>query len=109
MTLENKMAGRFDDYITIMAQGTTVTTGAASANTTIPSAADGNKPRYIRVAATTESYIKLGVAGVAATTNDIMVQPADAVILHVPNNVTNIAYIQGTAAGKVNITPLEQI
>lgn len=103
------MAGRFDDYITILAVGKTVTTGAASANTTLPLAADGNYPRYIRVAATTESYIKLGIAGVAATSNDIMVQPADAVILQVPNNVTSIGYIQGTSTGKVNITALEQI
>lgn len=103
------MSNRFDDFITVSATGTTVTTGAASASATIPNAADGNKPRYIRVAATVESYVKLGAAGVTATNQDIMVQPADAVVLHVPLGVTNIAYIQGTSTGKVNITPLENI
>lgn len=103
------MSNRFDDFITITTVGTTVTTGAASANAAIPNASDGNKPRYIRVAATIESYVKLGITGVTATSNDIMVQPADAVILHVPIGVTHIGYIQGASAGRVNVTPLENV
>lgn len=98
-----------DDFITVMATGVSAVTGAASASSTIPSASDGNKPRYIRVAARNECYVKLGVAGVAATANDILVQPADSVVLHVPAGVTTIAYIQGTAAGLVNIVPLENL
>lgn len=98
-----------DDYITVTATGVTAATGAASASSTIPSASDGNKPRYIRVASRNECYVKLGVAGVTATSNDILVQPADSVILHVPTGVTTIAYIQGTAAGVVNIVPLENL
>lgn len=90
-----------------LATGVTVTTGAASAQQTLPPGSAGVIPRFIRVSATTESYIKLGVAGVAATTNDFMVQPADAAILAVPNGITTLAYIQGTAVGKVNIAPVE--
>jgi|SRR5882672_1678373 len=92
--------------ITVFATGFTATTGAASARTAIPVDSAGNLPRYIRVAAINESYVKLGTSAVVATTNDILVQPADSLWLAV-NNATNIAYIQGTAAGKVNVVPLE--
>jgi hypothetical protein len=98
-----------DDFITVTAAGITVTTGAASASVNIPVASDGNVPRYVRVAATTESYIKMASNTPTATTNDILVQPADAVILAVPAGVTKLAYIQGTSTGKVNIVPLENI
>ena len=94
------------DALQIVASGTTVMTGAASARVTIPNCGNGTAPKYIRVAATTESYVRIGDSSVAATTNDVMVQPADAVILAV-SRATNIAYIQGTSVGKVNIVPVE--
>ncbi len=94
-------------FCTITTVGVSAATGAASASSAIPTASDGNRPRYIRVAARNECYVKLGTSGVAATTNDILVQPADSVILHVPMGITHIAYIQGAAAGQVNIVPLE--
>ena len=95
-------------FITAFAVGKTQTTSGSSARVTIPVDSAGNLPRYIRVAAINESYIKLGTSTVTATTNDILVQPADAVILAV-NGATNIAYIQGTSAGKVNIIPLDNV
>lgn len=88
--------------------GLTVTTAVASASSTLPTAS-GAVPRFVRVSATTESYVRLGVAGVVATANDLLVQPADAAILAIPNGITTIAYIQGTSAGKVNISPLEAV
>ncbi|MDE1997649.1 MAG: hypothetical protein KGI52_01850 [Burkholderiales bacterium] len=95
-------------FVTITMSGFSAATGAGSAATAIPVASDGNLPRYIRVAARNECYVKLGTSSVTATANDILVQPADSVILQVPNGITHIAYIQGTAAGQVNVTPLEQ-
>ena len=103
------MAGRFDDFITVTVSGANITTSGTSANAGIPNAADGNKPRYVRIAATAAAYVKLGIAGVTAVAGDILVQPADAVVLQVPNGVTHVAAIQDSAAGKVNIVPLEQI
>lgn len=96
-------------FLTVLAPGATITTGAASASVTIPNASDGNKPRYIRVAARNECYVRIGAAGVTATASDLLIQPADSAILHVPNGVTTIAAIQGTAAGVVSIVPLENI
>ena len=95
-----------EDAISIQAVGVTVTTGAASAQQTIPNAANGSCPYYIRIAATTESYIQMGQVGVTATTNSMLVQPADSVIVAV-GGATTIAHIQGATVGKVNITPLE--
>lgn len=96
-------------FLTITSTGFSAATGAASASTAIPTASDGSRPRFIRVAARNECYVKLGTSGVAATVNDALVQPADCLILHVPSGITHIAYIQGTAAGQVNVVPLENI
>ena len=94
--------------VTITQTGFTAATGAASASTALPNDSAGNRPRYIRVAGINECYVKLGGAGVTATANDTLIQPADSVIMAV-SGATTIAYIQGTAAGKVNVVPLENV
>ena len=93
--------------ITVTAAGFSAAAAAASASSAIPNDSSGRAPNYIRVAARNECYVKLGVSGVAATTADILVQPADSIFLQVPKGITHIAYIQGTAAGQVNVVPLE--
>jgi hypothetical protein len=93
--------------VTITAVGFSAATGASSANTAIPNDSSGRAPNYIRVSARNECYVKLGTSGVAATINDILVQPADSIILQVPKGITHIGYIQGVSAGQVNVTPLE--
>lgn len=98
-----------DDFITVTANGFSATTSGTSASSAIPVASDGNIPRYIRVSSRNECYVKIGVSSVAATSSNILVQPADSVILHIPTGITHIAYIQGTAAGQVNVSPLENI
>lgn len=94
-------------FISVNATGVTVTTGAASAAVNIPVDASGNRPNYVRIVATAESYVKVGIGSPAATANDILVQAADAVILAVPKGATQITYIQGAPAARVNITPLD--
>ena len=101
------MAQTFPAGVTIVTTGFSAATGAASAVTAIPNDSSGRAPSYIRVAARNECYVKLGVAGATATTNDILVQPADSIFLQVPKGITHIAYIQGTAAGQINVSPLE--
>ena len=96
--------------LTVTATGATVTTGAASARVAIPVSSAGagstSRVRYIRIAATVESYVKVGDVTVAATTNDVLVQPADSIVLCV-GGAGYVAYIQGTATGKVNIVSLD--
>ena len=97
-----------DDAITVVASGANITTSGTSARVAIPNCSSGEAPRYIRVAATVASYVKLGGATVTAAAGDLMVQPADAVILTVSRN-TYIAAIQQGSAGVVNISPLENM
>lgn len=94
------------DVITIARDGSTVTTSGTSTALAIPVNQSGNRPLYIRVAATNESYVQMGGSTVAATANSVLIQPADAALLAVGGH-THIAYIQGTGPGRVNITPLE--
>lgn len=96
----------FDDAINVQAVGKSFTTAAGSASTTIPITSAGTAPRYMRISATTETYVKVGGAAVAATANDILIQPADAVLLNVQGN-SFVAYIQGAVPGRVNFIPLE--
>ena len=93
-------------FAVINTTGFTAATGAASARTALPVDAAGLIPSYIRVAGINECYVKLGTVAVTATTNDILIQPADAIYLQVGRGDTHIAYIQGTAAGKVNVQAL---
>ena len=97
-----------DEAVTIVSTGFSAATGAASARTAIPTNAAGAAPNYIRVAARNECYIRVGSSTVVATANDALIQPADSLILRVGGN-THIAYIQGVAAGLVNVVPLEDV
>ena len=101
------MAQTFHAGVTIVTTGFSAATGAASAASAIPNDSSGRAPNYIRVAARNECYVKLGLSGVTATNQDILVQPADSIFLQVPKGITHIAYIQGAAAGQVNVSPLE--
>ena len=103
------MSNQFGLSITVVKTGVQQASGAASAGTTIPTCQSGEVPRYIRVAATAAACIKLGIAGVTATTADLQVQPGDAVIMHVPSGMTNFAVIQVSAAGLVQVSPLENM
>lgn len=94
-------------FIVATAVGFSAATGGTSARSTIPVDGSGNRPNFIRIAARNECYVKIGDSGVTATTNDILVQNADSVIIQVPKASTHIAYIQGVAAGQVNVTPLD--
>ena len=97
-----------DDAITVTATGFSAATGAASARSAIPSTSAGAAPNYVRISGRNECYVRVGSSTVVATANDILIQPADSVILRVGGH-THIAYIQGTAAGQVNVVPLEDV
>ena len=63
------------DVITIARDGSTVTTSGTSVALAIPVNQSGNRPLYIRVAATNESYVQMGGSTVAATANSVLIQP----------------------------------
>lgn len=95
--------------ITVTATGANIATSGVSAGTTIPVSSSGERPRYIRVAATAAAYVRIGVGAQTAVTTDLLVQPGDAVVLGVPSGVTHIAALQVAAAGVVQVSPLENM
>jgi len=96
-------------FVTVTATGVSITTSGTSASATIPNASDGNLPRYIRVAATAAACVRLGKTTATAVTTDLQVQPGDSVIMAVPLGIDRIAAIQVSAAGVVQVSPLENI
>lgn len=95
-----------EDAISVVKTGSIIAFSVSSANIAMPTDSAGTIPKYVRVAANAACYVKIGPAGVAAAAGDILVQPADAVILKVHNQAF-IAAIQVSAAGTVQISPLE--
>ena len=101
-------APRFMNGLTATQTGAIINFGAASANVAIPNASDGNRPRWIRLASTQPCYVRIGTSGVTAAAGDLLVQPADAVILRA-QSLTHVAAIQVTAGGVLQISPLEDL
>lgn len=94
-------------FISVSTTGFTAATGASSARSPIPVDGSGNRPTFVRISGINECYVKLGDSTVTATANDLLIQPADAVLIQVGKGITHIAYIQGAAAGKVNVQALD--
>jgi hypothetical protein len=95
--------------LTVMSTGSTTATGAASAGAAIPNGLNGVIPRYIRVSATAACTFRIGAGAQTAVTTDLLIQPGDAVVLHVPGGITNYAAIQVTAPGVVQVSPMENM
>lgn len=95
-------------YITVLATGVTLASGAASTSATIPKTSSNTDAVYIRIAATAPACIRVGAGAQTAVTTDLQVQPGDAICLQVPRGITTIACIAATAtAGVVQVSPLE--
>lgn len=97
-------------FITVAVTGITLASGAASTGAALPNMSSGEKPRFIRIAATAPACVRIGSGAQTAVTSDLQVQPGDAVILQVATGVTNIACIAATAtAGVVQVSALENM
>lgn len=103
------MSNTFEGAVSINANGTTLTSTSVSSSAAIPVDASGNVPRYVRIVATAAAYVKLGIGSATATTSNILVQPSDSILLHIPSGVTHIAAIRDTADGKVNVCPMDNV
>lgn len=96
-------------FITVAATGVAITTSGVSASATIPNMSSGEKPRFIRIAATAAACVRIGAGAQTALTTDLQVQPGDAVIIQVATGVVTIAAIQVAVAGVVQVSPLENM
>lgn len=92
--------------IQITGSGASITTSGSSASVAIPTTASGTVPRYALVTCTAAAYIRPGDSSVTAATTDIILQPNYTIKLNVAG-FTNLAALQVSAAGKVNIVPVE--
>src|SRR5574337_3225 len=93
--------------LSVHVAGCQVASGAVSARVALVNDSSGNLPRYIRVCASAAAYVKLGGNAVLATSNDMMVQPGDAVIMQLGGADTYIAALQVAAGGVVQIASLD--
>lgn len=93
--------------LVVVATGTAVATGAATANVAIPNAADGARARYVLLSVLSgAAYVKPGSSTVTATTNDLPITTGAPLTLNV-QGMTHIAYLQFSASVQLVITPLE--
>lgn len=95
-----------EDAISVVATGTNINFGATATTVPIPNESAGGTPKYIRVAATQPCYVKIGQAGVTAGAGDVLVQPADAVVMKVLRQ-THISVIQISVGGTCVVSPME--
>lgn len=96
------------DFITVSKTGIQLVTSAVSAGNTIPLDSAGNVPRLIRISATAAAGVRIGLGAQTAVATDVQVQPGDSLVM-TTNGCTHIAAIQVSAAGVVQISPLENL
>lgn len=96
-----------DDSLTITKTGSIISFTGTSANVAIPVDQSSQVPKHVRLAATQPCYVKVGTtSGITAAVGDILVQPADSIILRTIG-LTHIAAVQVGTAGVLQISPLD--
>ena len=90
----------------IVSTGINLATSGTSAPGTIPNNSAGVPAKYIRIAATQAAYVRIGTGAQTAVNTDMMVLPAESPII-ATLGCTNIAALQVTAAGVVQVSPVE--
>lgn len=90
-----------------LSTGKTVTSGASSANQAIPNNQGGASAKQVMLSCVSGNvHVKLGIDNTVAATADDMLIGTTPVVLFT-YGAKYIAYIQETAASKLNIAPLE--
>lgn len=87
--------------------GQNITTSGTTASVTLANDSSGNKPKYVRIAATVAAYVRLTKGASTAVAADMVIQPGDAQIVSMAGGLDTISAIQVTAAGIVNIVAVE--
>lgn len=91
--------------LSIAVTGVNVAVGATSTDESIPNAASG-KARYMRLAATTNCYVRWGQGAQTAVSTDMLLVSGESVVVAV-NAADTIAAIRVSADGVLVATPLE--
>jgi hypothetical protein len=96
------------DFITLGATGIRLTSGSTSSGAALPFGLAGDVSRLIRISATVAAHVRIGAGSQTAVNTDVMVQPGESIVVTTNGN-THIAVIQATAAGVVQVSPLENL
>lgn len=86
---------------------TIITLAAASASAAIPLDSAGLTPKYIRLASTSSCYVRVGKGAQTAVIGDMMMNIGAPTILQINAQWDTIAAIWVTAAGILQISPVE--
>lgn len=86
--------------------GVNIVTSGTSASSPIPNTSAGVTARYVRVSATVAAHVRVGKTTATAVATDVLVTPNESLVLNC-SGADTIAAIQDTAAGVVNVVPLE--
>ena len=92
--------------IKVTGSGASITTSASSSSVAIPLTSSGTPARYALVTCTAAAYILPGNSSVSADATAIILQPNYKLKMNVAG-FTHLAALQVSAAGKVNIIPIE--
>lgn len=95
--------------IMAIATGVNQATAAASAGGTLPNGVSGAVVPYYLLTATAACHVRFAKTAdtPTAVTTDLMIQPGDSKIVHIPQGYTKYAAIRSTADGVLQIQPLE--
>ena len=92
----------------IITTGVNITTSGVSSGSALSVDSSGAVPRYVRISVTAATYVRLGTGAQTAVSTDMLVNPNDAVIMATLGR-THVAGLQVTAAGVLQVSPVEDI
>lgn len=72
----------------------------------LPTAADGNRPKYVRICTSGDGFVRLNSATTVATVNDWLMTSGQDVIWPT-HNCTHVAYVSRTGTTVCNVTAIE--
>lgn len=90
----------------ISVEGVGATTSGTSARSAIPNDSTGNKAKYVLVCSGGTVFFLPGNSSVDATNSSPVVGADSPVLLDVSGH-SHIAYLEGTTAARITITPVE--
>lgn len=96
------------EFITLGATGIRLASSGTSSGAALPVGLAGDVSRLIQITATAAAHIRIGSGAQTAVNTDTMVQPGDSKVI-TTNGATHIAVIQASAAGIVQVSPLENL
>lgn len=92
----------------INATGINVAISGTSNGSALPNDSSGQLPDYVRISVSAAAYVRLGADAQTAVSTDMMVHPAESVIVPTLGR-THIAGLQVTAAGVMQVSPVEDV